>query len=351
MRLLLAGLGGWGKAWTRMMSGVQGVELVAVADPSAEAREWASSELGLPPAACHETVHSALEHTECEAVIVATPMWTHYEAVIASLDAGKHVLCEKPLATSLSDAVSMAHASTRADRVLMVGQSYRFRRPARAAQRVVASGALGELQSVRISTRRDTGKFWQPDDFRYTIPHFWLLDNGVHHFDLLRAVTGRNVRQAYCRARHLPGSAYRHDAAGVAVMELDGGATVVYDNEYATRSPETSWNGEWELTGEAGRLLWRGGNPDANTADLTLELWGQRPHSVELPEQPIDPSAAVLEAFLAAIRTGISPETGVGDNLDTMAAVFGCIRSIESGTTTDIPDLLANAVREAAYPA
>lgn len=331
MRILLAGLGGWGRVWTRVIREAEGVELAAVVDPSPEALAWAGVELGLPDDVRFDSLDAALARTQADAVVVATPMWTHHAVVMAALRADKHVLCEKPFTTTPDDARSLVEMAGSRGRILMVDQNYRFRRPARAARQVVAGGALGELVGVRLFARRDTRSFWAPDDFRYTIPHFYLLDLGIHHFDLLRAVTGRNAASVYCRGMRVPDSPYEHDAAGVAVVELAGGATAAYDASYACHDPETGWNGEWEITGEAGRLLWRGGRPNPEKGDLSLELWGEAPRPVELPDLPLTGSAAALEAFRVAVASGEQPEASGADNLHSLAIVFGCAESVESG--------------------
>ena len=74
----------------------------------------------------------------------------------AALEAGKHVLCEKPLATTLQDAFDLVETADKAERVLVVSQNYRYNAPFRAVQRLVMEGELGKLASIRISCRRDT---------------------------------------------------------------------------------------------------------------------------------------------------------------------------------------------------
>ena len=342
-RCLLIGAGGWGSVWGRTLLASEGVELIGIVDPSTTALERMSREFAMQPAACFQSLASALKLISCDAAIVATPMWSHHEIVTLCLEAGKHVLCEKPLATSMADAVSLDRAATRAGHVLMVGQSYRYRRPARAVRRVLSDGTLGTLLSIRIVTRRDTSTFWEPNDTRYAIPHFYLLDNGVHHLDALRAVTGSNVAIVYSRGWPTPGSPYTHNAGGVALLDLDGGASVLYDNEYAAKGRETSWNGEWDITGTEGRLFWRGGNPDADSAEITLHLSGQALTPVQLPERTGSELDTELAEFISAIETGETPETSSADNLQTMAAVFGCVQSVETHQVVSIPDLMQEA--------
>jgi predicted dehydrogenase len=113
---------------------------------------------------------------------------------------GRHVLCEKPLATSLEDAFDLVRAADRARRILMVSQNYRYNAPFRAVQRLVAKGELGGLASLRISCRRDARTLFAPDDFRYSMRHPYVLDMSIHHFDLIRAATGQDVRGVYARS-------------------------------------------------------------------------------------------------------------------------------------------------------
>jgi predicted dehydrogenase len=109
-----------------------GVGLAAVVDPDPEARRHVEATSG------YAIMEEALEAVECDAVLVATPPRTHHVVAKAALEAGKHVLCEKPLATSLEDAFDLIQAAQRAERVLMVSQNYRYNAPFRAVQRLVA---------------------------------------------------------------------------------------------------------------------------------------------------------------------------------------------------------------------
>ena len=133
-----------------MVAGAPGVGLAAVVDPDPEARRYVEAVPG------YGDLEEALEAVECDAVLVATPPPTHHAVAKAALEAGKHVLCEKPLATSLEDAFDLVEVAERAQRVLMVSQNYRYNAPFRAVQRLVLGGELGELASIRISCRRDT---------------------------------------------------------------------------------------------------------------------------------------------------------------------------------------------------
>jgi predicted dehydrogenase len=312
-----------------------GVELAAVVDPDPEVR----THVGATPG--YGVLEDALEAVECDAVLVASPPGTHHVVAKAALEAGKHVLCEKPLATNLQDAFDLVETADKAERVLMVSQNYRYNAPFRAVQRLLMEGELGELASIEISCRRDTRTLFAPDDFRYSMRHPYVLDMSIHHFDLIRAATGRDVRCVYARSRRVPGSPFVHHPAVAAILDLEAGVPVIYQGDWATHEPETSWNGEWEIVGEAGRLLWSGSNEDRGTGEVVFERWGRQPRRVEQPDLVFVEREATLQALRAAIESAEMPETAAADNVRSLAAMLGCVSSIESGEPVDVAALLA----------
>jgi predicted dehydrogenase len=254
------------------------------------------------------------------------------------------VLCEKPLATSLPDALDLVKTARRVGRTMTVSQNYRFNSPFRAMQSAVSGGEIGDLVSVEIDFRRDTRELFAPNDFRYSMRHPLLLDMAIHHFDLLRAATGGNLRRVHARGWRAPDSPFAHHPEMVATLDLEGGVPVVYRATWTAREPETSWNGDWVIVGEEGRLLWTGDLEDRNVGEVTIERWDEPPRILEQPSLRFIERAATLQALRAATETGKDPETLASDNVNSLAVVLGCARSIDSGETVDVPGLM-NAAR------
>ena len=317
------------------MAGAPGVELAAVVDPDPEAHRYVEATPG------YGVLEEALQAVECDAVLVASPPGTHHVVAKAALGAGRHVLCEKPLATTLQDAFDLVETADRAERILMVSQNYRYNAPFRAVQRLAMKKELGELASIRISCRRDTRTLFAPDDFRYSMRHPYVLDMSIHHFDLIRAATSREVQSVYARSWPVPDSPFVHHPAVAAILNLDDGVPVIYEGDWATHESETSWNGEWEMVGEAGRILWSGSNEDRGTGEVVLERWGEEARLVEQRDLEFVEREATLQALRAAIEGGEPPETVAADNVKSLAAMLGCVSSIESGEPVDVAALLA----------
>jgi predicted dehydrogenase len=343
VRVAQAGLGGFGRSWANVIRDAPSALLVAVVDPAEGARDWAMANLGLSQDQVFPSLDEALAAIDLDVVVVVTPPDTHHSAVTMALEAGCHVLVEKPLATSMEDALDLVTCAERAGRLLMVSQNYRFRAPARAARQAIADGALGELVAVRTTFARDTRTLWPPDNFRYAMRHPVVLDMAIHHADLLRMLTGRNVGRLDARSWRAPDSPYVHDPEVLALMELEGGIPVVYEGTWAARGSETSWNADWQIAGERGRLLWTGGRDDAMAGEIVLERWGQSPDRLALPELAAVDRAGALSAFLDAILGGAPPETTAEDNVHSLAIVLACVRSIERGEPVVLADLMGSS--------
>ena len=239
-----------------------------------------------------------------DAVVVATPPSTHRAVAEEALEAGRHVVVEKPVAIELADAVAIADASTRHDRHALVSQNYRFRPQPTALHTILGDGSIGALEGVRISFRRDLRRAWiSSRDWRGRMPHPLLLDMAIHHVDLLRAITGRDVVAVDARGFGAPDGPFHHDPTMAALLELEGGIDVSYDGTWAAPWGVTSWNGDWELIGTRGRATWTGGIDDAAE--------GRRPHEPRRRPGPSCPTAPAGRDRPARRARGASP--GVDD--------------------------------------
>ena len=340
LRVIQVGTGGFGRSWAGIAGSTDGVELVAVADPAPAARAWATETLDLPADRIVPDLDAALAATEADAVLVITPPATHHAVVSQALAAGKHVLVEKPLATTVAEAKDLIAAAKGAGRMLVTSQNYRYRNPARAVQRAIAGGELGDLLAVDIAFRRDTRTLFGEGNFRYSMEHPTVLDMTIHHLDLLRAVTGRNPVRIDARSWRVPDSPYVHDPAVAALIDLDGGVPVAYRGDWATHESETSWNGDWVITGEKGRLTWVSDVADPLVGTARFAPGEGEPLDLAPAALPAEARPGSRLALRHAVLTGEPAETRAEDNLWSLAAVTACVASIESGAPVDLASLV-----------
>ncbi len=165
---------------------------VSVFDPSPDAAGAAAERFGIPCVAA--SFEQAIEHSEASGVLVASPNSFHREQVEFALGAGRHVLCEKPVALSLEDARAMRGAAERAGRVLQIGFHHRFSSEHRCAKQLLEAGLLGEVRAF-------SGTLSEPLDVipggvrNYRFDRrlgggLTLVDVGQHRIDQLRDLVG-----------------------------------------------------------------------------------------------------------------------------------------------------------------
>ena len=163
--------------------------LIALADPVRERVEELAVKYGAKPFTDYRDM---LASKDVDAVVVAGPNSTHASMSIEALNAGKHVLCEKPMATTREDARAMIEAAKKNNKFLMIGLNQRLMPPHVRAKEILQSGRLGKVLSFRTAFKHPGPEGWSVDAGRswfFKKGSAWLGvtgDLGVHKADLLR---------------------------------------------------------------------------------------------------------------------------------------------------------------------
>jgi predicted dehydrogenase len=155
VRVGVVGLGYWGPNLARNFAAIAGCELAWLCDASSQARERLAQTF--PGVRTTGDLQELLDDPELDAVVLATPVPTHAELAVRVVNAGKHCMVEKPLATSAADAEAAVAAAERAGKTLMVGHLLEYHPAVRRLQEMVQSGELGELYYV-YGNRLNLGK-------------------------------------------------------------------------------------------------------------------------------------------------------------------------------------------------
>lgn len=177
-------------------SRVTGAKLVALCDPVPEALESAAKELGVERT--YTDYRQVLEDPSIHAVVVVTPTVFHRDIVCAAAEAGKHVLCEKPMAMNETECLEMNAAADKHGIKLQIGFMRRFDESFRYAKQQIESGAIGDVVLVKSVTHGPS------------IPQPWMYDikksNGPlaevssHDIDALHWYTGSYISEVYAIA-------------------------------------------------------------------------------------------------------------------------------------------------------
>ncbi|MGP4042430.1 Gfo/Idh/MocA family protein [Gracilibacillus sp. D59] len=158
------------------------VEIVAVADVAYDKAKMVASDYGIE--AAFDNYETMLAETEIDAVSVCVPNKFHKDAAIAGLEAGCHVLCEKPPAMNQQEAKEMEEAATKSGKLLMYGFHYRFQSETQTAKRFIDAGELGEIYSGRVQAIRRRGiPGWGVFTNKELQGGGPLIDIGVHMLD------------------------------------------------------------------------------------------------------------------------------------------------------------------------
>jgi predicted dehydrogenase len=164
-------------------------QVLAVSDPVQVSREGAAQQFGIEDA--YEDFHEMLKRDDIHAVSVTTPNFLHAEATIAALEAGKHVLCEKPLAMNTREGEAMVEASRRTGCKLMCGFHYRFSPEVQTLKRFAEAGEFGEMYYARTQALRRRGiPGWGLFISKEKNGGGPLIDIGVHMLDSTMHVLG-----------------------------------------------------------------------------------------------------------------------------------------------------------------
>ncbi len=336
MRTIAVGLGSFGRTWAEIIRDSHATSLVAVVDPLPEHRIWAAAALGLPIDRIFATLDEALPAVESDAVVIVTPPSTHLEVAALAMRAGKAVLLEKPLSPTLREASAAIQVADETGRILMVSQNYRYRPAARVIQRLIRDGAIGELVAASVSCQRDLTSAYEATNFRYQMRHPYVIDMSIHHFDLMRALTGLRVNSIHASSWPAPGTPFQHHPSAAALVTFENGAPLIYQGSVATHRPLTSWNGEWEIIGETGRITWDGGIDDAETGNVRLERRSEAPVPVPIETNGPQGRDGVLTLFRQYVTTRVQPETSARDNIESLALVLACAESIDRAAPLDV---------------
>jgi predicted dehydrogenase len=337
MNLIHVGVGNWGLDWEKhaLPWVADTVERVAIVDGAEPILEAAQSALELPDEKCFLTLDAALDATDAELVLITAPMGAHVPLAIQAMEAGRHVLVEKPFGASLDEARGAVEVAERTGKTLMVSQNYRFYPAPRTAAKLVADGSLGEAGNVAVDFRR-----WANDASagrahrHYNYQHPLLFDMAIHHYDLMRMVLGQDAAEVYAKDTSPAWSRFEEEAASTLVVTFANGQVVTYNGSWVSPGQPTNWGGEWRMEFAEGEVSWtsRAGYEDGASGDrVSVRQRDGKVVDTPMVELPLLGRSMGLKQLVEHIEAGTEPESSGRANLGTVAIMEAAARSLESG--------------------
>lgn len=295
-----------------------------------------AADYGVDYVADYETM---LKRNDIDAVLIATPHADHCAQVVLAAQHGKHVLVEKPMATSSADCTTMIEACSRAGVRLEVIQTLRFRGTLARARQLIAGGAIG---AVRMLQGRSLFTNYIVDSKPWVSrPEHGgaYLDMGVHIFDIIRFLTGSEVTRVFS---HI--ATYGDGPAGLNAMnqvDLASGAMAQHWISYQLPKPSLPDSmHRFVVVGERGLLDIDGyGKLQLGTGDGWQLIWEQP--AIDYVNRPMEPVR--LEAFYTQTQAFVDdildnrPSHAPGEAGRTaVALVEAALQSSQTGRAVDI---------------
>ena len=289
----------------------------------------------------YSSVDEMLADSSIDAVSVCVANTLHAEITIKALRAGKHVLCEKPMAVTEADCEAMVAEAKKAGKRLLIGQNQRLNPAHKKAKEIIASGAMGRVLTFRTAFGHRGPESWSIDKgahtwfFRKASAAFGsMADLGIHKIDLMCYLIDSEIESAFAIMKVLDkklpdGSPIEVDDNSVEVLSFKNGAT---------GTVTTSWTHYGEECNETVLYCEKGimklySDPKYSlkivNADGTEVLYAL--DRMQTNEDAQQASSGVIDEFVEAVTTGKESILDASNILRSMRGVFACQKAAEEG--------------------
>ena len=337
VKVAVIGLRNVGCLHVRNFVGAPGVEVVALSDVDPDRLKQAGEEYGVE--CLYTDGLKLIEECDADGVALALPNDLHETFAVKALEAGKHVLVEKPISRTVEEARRMIEARDRAGKVLLVRMNQRFKPDRAALRKQIASGALGRIHYGRTKwLRRGVGTGFGKARGKWSLSHETsgggpVIDLGVHRLDLavwlmgfpkavsVDGATFHGIGKALYKK---VGLEYGIEDSGLALIRFEDGSALFLEASYFMRRKDLETQetvlygvkGGAEVTKEASLFI----NQDDELKDVELEPDLSWPKNCQ-------------EHFANVIRGKEEPITPAEQGLEIMRIIEALYQSAETGKT------------------
>ena len=291
-----------------------------------------------------DSIEDLLADPSIDAVSVCTANHTHAAITIQALQAGKHVLCEKPMATTLEDCQAMVDAANKAGKVLVIGQNQRLTKTHKKARELIRNGEIGQIIGFRTTFGHGGPETWSIDPGKNT----WFFDKniavmgamadlGIHKTDLLLFLTDQKIVETTAHLttidkRGADGELIKVDDTAICVYQLENGAIGTMTASWTFYGPEDNTTIIYGTKG-----IMRLYEDPQFSIQLFLKGGEKIYHEIDtIQTNENQTSSGVIDAFVESVITGQGGELAAEKVLESMKVIFASIESSQTGKTTKV---------------
>ena len=313
-----------------------GARIAGLYDLNQERAQTLAAQYG---AKVYPSYEALLADPAIDAVSVCSANVSHAEITVAALEAGKHVLCEKPMATTLEDCERMVAAARKSGKYLMIDQNQRLAGAHRKARELIRAGAIGKPLTFRTAFRHGGPETWSVDPGKST----WFFDKkraamgamadlGVHKTDLIQYLIGQTVDEVEAQLCTLDkkfsdGSPITVDDNAFCIYHMDGGAVGTMIASWTNYGPEDN---STVINGTEGVL--RIYDDPAHTLVLERKDGTRVCYDVDaIQTNDNQTKSGMIDLFVEGLKDPTVQGIDAQSVLTAMRAVFAAIESSETG--------------------
>lgn len=297
-------------------------------------------------ATAYETVEELLANPQIQAVSICAANFAHAELTIAALRAGKHVLCEKPMAITLEECESMVEEANKAGKYLMIGHNQRLAKAHSTAKELIDEGLIGRIVTFRTTFGHGGPETWSVDPGKNT----WFFDKnkaamgamadlGIHKTDLVQFLTGQRVVRTTAKITTLDkrdgsGNLIGVDDNAICIYEMSGGTVGTMTASWTYYGPEDN---STVLYGTKG--IMRIYDDPAHSIVVNLNDGTVKHYDVDaIQTNDNQTKSGIIDLWMESLVNNKQPEISGESALAAMRAVFASIRSSETGMAVEVPE-------------
>lgn len=294
----------------------------------------------------YASIDELLADSEIDAVSVATSNNTHAEITVKALEAGKHVLCEKPMAVTIEECEAMVEASQRTGKFLMIGQNQRLAKAHEVAREMIEKGVIGRVVTFRTAFGHGGPETWSVDPGKNT----WFFDKkravmgamadlGIHKTDLITYLIGQSVIRTTARLvtldkRGSDGELIGVDDNAICIYEMNGGAMGTMTASWTYYGAEDN---STVIYGTKG-ILRIYDDPAHSLVHITESGETVNYDVDQIQTNDNQTKSGVIDLWVDCLVNNREPEISGKSVLKAMRAVFASIKSSETNSVVEIPE-------------